>query len=85
MTNDNRGTLGRNKRREKDTHPEYSGQATIGGVDYWVSGWVKTSSRDGEKFFSLSFREKTERARDLVEQKPSRQEPDPFDSGDIPF
>lgn len=84
MTNDNRGTLGRNKRREKDTHPEYSGQCTIAGVDYWVSGWVKTSGRDGGKFFSLSFREKTERARDLVEQKPSRQEPDAFEDS-IPF
>lgn len=85
MTNDNRGTLGRNKRREKDTHPEYSGQCTIAGVDYWVSGWVKTSGRDGEKFFSLSFREKTERARDLVpEQKPATA-PAPDLDDDIPF
>lgn len=86
MTNDNRGTLGRNKRREKDTHPEYSGQATIGGVDYWVSGWVKTSSRDGEKFFSLSFREKTERARDLVpEQRPATAPARDALDDDIPF
>lgn len=81
---DNKGTLGKNKRREKDTHPEYSGQATIDGKDFWISAWVKTSSRDGEKFFSLSFREKQERATDLVKSA-ARSEPDAFDDQSIPF
>lgn len=74
---DNKGTLGKNKRREKDTHPEYAGQATIDGKDFWISAWVKTSSRDGEKFFSLSFREKQERTRDVT--------PAEMPDDDVPF
>jgi hypothetical protein len=46
--------MGRNKRREKDTHPEFSGRANVDGQTYWISGWVKEI--DGEKFFSLSFK-----------------------------
>lgn len=54
---DNSGTLGKNKRKEKDTHPDSSGSATIEGVDYWISGWTKTGPT-GEKFSSLSFKRK---------------------------
>lgn len=55
----NRGTMGRNKRREKDTHPEFAGKCNIDGAEYWISGWVKESN--GEKFFSLSFKAKEAR------------------------
>ena len=51
------GTLSRNKRRENDRQPEFKGSATIDGVAYWISGWVKQGS-EGEKFFSLSFTRK---------------------------
>lgn len=52
----NSGTLGRNKRKTQDNHPEYSGQAEIDGVQYWISAWIKEGN-DG-KFFSLSFKPK---------------------------
>ncbi len=58
--NTNRGTLGKNKRREKDTHPEYTGKLNVDGREYWLSGWVKESN--GEKFFSLSVKAKDEQA-----------------------
>jgi single-stranded DNA-binding protein len=54
--NTNRGTLGKNQRREKDTHPEYTGQIDIEGVGYWISAWVKEGQ--GGKFFSLSVKRK---------------------------
>lgn len=60
--NTNRGTLGKNKRKELDTHPEYSGQINVAGVEYWLSGWVKTNGSTGEKFFSLSVKPKESRA-----------------------
>lgn len=52
--NTNRGTLGKNKNPKSDKSPPYSGKLNIEGVDYWVSGWVKTNSTTGESFFSLS-------------------------------
>lgn len=58
--NTNRGTLGKNRRREKDTHPEYTGQIDINGVGYWLSAWVKEGQ--GGKFFSLSVKPKEPQA-----------------------
>jgi hypothetical protein len=58
--NTNRGSLFKNDRKEQDNHPDYKGSLNVGGVDFWISGWLKTS-KEGKKFFSLSIREKEER------------------------
>lgn len=50
--NKNRGALFRSKRTNENA-AEYSGRLNIDGADYWLDGWVKTSSK-GEKYFSLS-------------------------------
>jgi hypothetical protein len=88
QSRDNSGILGKNDRRTKDTHPTHSGQCTIDGKQYWISGWVK-DGRDNSRFFSLAFKLKEPRA---AQQQPSggQKEPAPttgggdFDS-DIPF
>ena len=54
--NTNRGSIGRNKRKEKDSHPDLSGKINIEGVDYWLSGWTKEAN--GERFISLSAKRK---------------------------
>jgi single-stranded DNA-binding protein len=50
--------LKKNDRKEKDSHPDYRGVINIEGVDYWLSGWIKTgkegSKMEGQKFFSLA-------------------------------
>lgn len=53
---DNRGRLSRNERKEKETHPDMKGSATINGVEYWISGWTKENDRG--KWLSLSFEQK---------------------------
>ena len=55
-TRDNSGSISKNDRKEKETHPDIRGSATIGGVAYWVSGWLKENDRG--KWYSLSFQPK---------------------------
>lgn len=56
-TKDNTGTLGVNNRKEKETHPDYSGSVRIDGRDYWISGWKKVAG-NGSSFLSLAFKPK---------------------------
>ena len=73
---DNSGSLSKNTRKEKPTHPDIRGKATVAGVEYWVDGWAK----DGEngKWYSLSFKLKEPEAPKAVKQPPS-------DDSQIPF
>ena len=83
----NTGILGRNERREKDTHPEYTGRANMEcphcgkPSDYWLSAWVKSRKSDGSKFFSLSLRAKDAMAAAVAKQAPAA---NPADD-EIPF
>lgn len=56
--NNNRFILSRNDRREKDTHPEFTGTITVDGVEYWMSAWVQERKDGSGKFFSGSIKEK---------------------------
>ena len=51
------GSLFKNDRKEKDSHPNLQGSALIDGVDHWVSGWTKTRD-NGDKWISLAFKRK---------------------------
>lgn len=55
-TKDNTGSLFRNNRKEKETHPDYTGSIRIDNHDYWLSGWLKDGKQG--KFFSLSVKRK---------------------------
>lgn len=74
---DNTGSLFRNEDKKAENHPDYKGQVLINGVSMWVAGWLKTT-KDGSKFLSLSFQEKT--------AKPQPVEKGPFKPEDkLPF
>ena len=66
---DNSGTLFANTRKTKDTHPNATGTAMIGGVMYEISAWTKEGAKG--KFQSLSFKVKADSgARQHDEEKP---------------
>ncbi len=60
--NTDKGSLFKNKDRKSDKHPEYNGSINIQGVEYWLSGWVKESKKDGSKYFSLAVKPKEKQA-----------------------
>jgi len=91
---DNSGSIFKNDRKEKDTHPDGKGSCVIDGVEYWISSWTKTD-RNGKQYRSLSFQRKEQPASvPQARPAPSRQAPAPrgsqgsgFDDmdDDIPF
>lgn len=78
--NTNRGMLGKNKNKTADNSPDYSGSINIDGTDYWLSGWLKESKKDGSKFFSLSVKPKDDKP-----SKKKQQADEPFHNDDVPF
>jgi len=60
--NNNRGALFKNKKKETDNHPDYNGSIVVDGNEYWISSWLKTS-KNGEKFMSLSVKPKQDAPR----------------------
>lgn len=74
----NSGSLFKNDRKTKDTHPDYTGQGEFNGVNVWISGWVK-ETKAGKKFFSLSFKEKEAVTGQTAQQAPA------LADDDVPF
>jgi len=89
--NNNRGSIWKNDKKEKDTHPDFTGSLNVGGVEYWVSAWKrKPGASDKAPALSFSVKPKEE-ARDA---KPAgRSDPistgrprrDALDDEEIPF
>ena len=79
---DGQGSLFKNKRKETEKHPDYTGSITINGVECWLSAWIK-EGKSG-KFMSLSVG-KPKQARDETYKKPADAPADNFGDSEIPF
>ena len=75
--NENRGALFKNERRDDEKFPHYKGSLNVEGVDFWLSAWIKLR-KDGQKFMSLSIKNKNADA-----DKPKKAKQQDFD--DMPF
>jgi hypothetical protein len=75
---DNSGVLFKSDKVDNDRAPQYKGNITVEGKDYWISAWVK-EGKSG-KFMGLAVSPKEPMA------KPSeRSKATGFDSDDMPF
>jgi hypothetical protein len=90
--NNNRGAVWRNEKKATDRHPDFTGKATIDGVDYYVSAW-KRGPDDNPKAPALRFsvtpvaevaKQGMDQARQAAQPR-TQPIPDAFDEDDIPF
>ena len=54
---DNAGAMWKNRKKEKENHPDFTGEVTIAGRQYWLSGWARESAA-GNRYTSLAFKPK---------------------------
>lgn len=78
---ENEGSIWKNDRKEKDTHPDFRGEALINGVEYWVKAWRRQpGSNPKAPALKFSFTEREKR------QSTPAQEDEGSDPDDlIPF
>ena len=82
----NSGALFRNDKKATEQHPDYTGNITIDGKEYYLSAWVNESARTGQKYFALKTTPKaaTTPATTTAPAQPQTSTiPDPVD--DLPF
>lgn len=73
------GSLFKNERREKDTHPNLQGTILVAGVEYWIKGWTNEGAKG--RWISLSVKPKEAAKPAAKAQKPA----DDDDFEPIPF
>lgn len=76
--NTNRGVLFKNDDKQADTHADYRGNINIGGKEFWLDAWIKTS-KAGKKFMSLSVKPKmAQEHAGATRNPPARNSEEPF-------
>jgi len=74
----NAGVLFKSDKKETPNHPDYRGNITVDGKDYWLSAWIKEGKKG--KFMGLAVAPRD------PEYKPSeRSKATNFDDSDLPF
>jgi hypothetical protein len=85
--NTNRGAIWKNEKKERDTHPDFTGSLNVNGVEYWVSAW-KRKEDAGPKAPALSFSVKPKDEQPSIGQRATAKIKKPHDDMDgdlIPF
>lgn len=79
------GSLFKNENKASDRHPDYSGTATIDGVEMFMDAWIKTADT-GRKWMSFAFKPKNQQAAKPAAKQPARRQPEPQQDDDgIPW
>ena len=79
---ENSGSLFKNEKKETDAHPTLTGTLNVGGVEFWISAWKKTT-KSGEPWLSLAVKPKEEKK--PAPKQRQREPGDDDEDSDIPF
>lgn len=78
------GSAFKNRKKEKESQPDLTGEAKIEGKIYWLSVWIR-KDKNGNDWASISLQEKDfTKAKDAVKASPGPSVPTDF-SDEIPF
>lgn len=77
---ENSGAVFKVREKKKDTFPDYEGNCTINGQEYWMNAWLK-KDKNGGTFMSFAFKPKKLPA-EIKKQEPFE---DKFADDTIPF
>jgi hypothetical protein len=81
----NTGIVGKNTKKEKDSHPDITGSINVEGKEFWLNGWQKKRNDGTGTFYSLSVKPKEAKSEQRQEPKAQQAKAgDQFDD-DIPF
>ena len=77
--NDMRGAIWGNQRKEKDTHPDFTGTAMIDGKEYFINAWKrKPDASDRAPALSFSFK-----AKEVQQDQAQYTNAKPVDASDV--
>jgi hypothetical protein len=85
--NTNTGALFANDKEGNEKRPDYKGKLDIDGVQYRISGWIRTPKSGGKKYMSLKA-EPFEQQAPKMQAKPAAPSAKPIiedEDDDIPF
>ena len=85
----NHGSAFKNDKRKKDdpeTHsrPNYTGDALIGGVAYFMDAWINVRE-NGDRYISAKFKAKDQQPQQAAPRQEPREQRYGDDDGEIPF
>lgn len=83
-TKNNSGSAFKNRRKQKDTHPDYTGEIRVNNELFWLNVWVK-ETQAGDPWFSYSVSPKEERSANVDSFKPKAQPEPEVNDDTIPF
>ena len=74
------GALFKAREKRSSKSPDYTGRLVVNGVEYTLSGWVRTPRGGGGKYIGLSVRERSEQ-RERTDSRSAAAAEEP----DVPF
>lgn len=73
--NTNRGSIWKNDKKERDTHPDFKGSLNVEGIEYWVSAWRrKPDANPNAPALSFSVQPKDQQSQQQSQQRPAPQQ-----------
>ena len=87
--NRNKGSIWKNEKKEKDTHPDFTGTINVEGTEFWISAWKRkegASPKSPALSFQVKRKEVPEQVKQAVRRSEDQPEPPKNDfSDDIPW